>query len=173
MGIDTHFTRLGVVFPRYPPLLLDLQMVLKVQQQVRRRHRPTGEEMSTHPAFLEIIRSHVMCKYVYKELASGFQSSRDLRHKKLVVLHMLEEFNRDHAVKGRLLEFMIDDVSRNHLEILQGFPLHLVLYVLSLGLGIREGRNLRIWKDLSKVESTRAPSAAVFRQHTFELRRRR
>lgn len=75
----------------YPPLLLDMQLFLKIEQQISRRHGATSEEMRCHPALLEVVRCAAVGKNVNKQLATRLQGARNLRHKQLVIFHVLEK----------------------------------------------------------------------------------
>lgn len=73
-----------------PPLLLQRQLALKVQQQVGRRHGASAEEVVGHPAVFKVIRGALVGEDVDEELATRLKSAGYLGHKQLVVLHMLE-----------------------------------------------------------------------------------
>ena len=68
-GDQPVLTRLAIMHPVHPPLLLDSQIVLEIQQQIRRRHRAAREEVFRHPSAFEIIRGRSMCEDVYKQFA--------------------------------------------------------------------------------------------------------
>ena len=91
---------LGIVLPIHPPLPLDLQIALKIQQQIRTRHRPAREKMLRHPPALEIIRRALVRENMHKSLAGEFEGATDFGEEQFVVLHVLEEFDGDYAVVG-------------------------------------------------------------------------
>lgn len=57
-------TCLGVVHPVYPPLLRYLQIVLEVEQEIGRWHRPASEEVLRHPPALKVVRCRSVCENV-------------------------------------------------------------------------------------------------------------
>lgn len=87
---STYLTRLSIVLARNPPLGLKLQISLEESEQVGRRHGAAGEEVSAHPALLEVVWSGLVSKDVDKQLSRRLQSSCDLGHEKFIVLHVLE-----------------------------------------------------------------------------------
>lgn len=70
-------TRLPIVHAINPPLLLNLQIILEEQQQIRTRHRPTREEMFRHPPAIKVVRRSGVREDVHEQLAAWFQRARD------------------------------------------------------------------------------------------------
>lgn len=73
-----------------PPLLLQRQLALKVQQQVGRWHGAAAEEVVGHPAVFKVVGCALVGEDVDEELASRLEGTGYLGHEQLVVLHMLE-----------------------------------------------------------------------------------
>lgn len=74
----------------HPPLLLDLQVSLEVEQQIGRRHCATSEEVRRHPSALKVVGSILVRKDVHEELATFLQCSCALCHQLFVILHVLK-----------------------------------------------------------------------------------
>lgn len=62
----SYLACLGVMLPTDPPLLLQVQVLLKIVEQICTWHCTSCEEVGAHPAFFEIIRGSLMCKYMHK-----------------------------------------------------------------------------------------------------------
>src|SRR5689334_3366686 len=56
-NLFTHLACLRIMIAVDVPLSLQEQILLKIMQQVRRRHGAAREEVRGHPTFLEIVRS--------------------------------------------------------------------------------------------------------------------
>lgn len=110
-------TGLGVVLTGYPPLLLEGEVVLEEMQEVCRWHCSTREEVRAHPPLFEVVGRLLMCEDVNEKLAFGFERPCDLGHEELVVLHMLEELDRDHPIECPRLELISDHVSGDDIQI--------------------------------------------------------
>ena len=85
--------------------------------------------MGTHPAFLEVVRSRLMSEDVNKELSTGLQSTSDLGHQQLVILHVFEKLNGDDAVESGCLKFVTDHITSNDFEIGQSLGVCLLVNV--------------------------------------------
>lgn len=82
-----------------------------------RRQRTSSEEILPHPSTLKVIRRALMAEDMHEQLALWLQRCCYLAHKQLVVLHVLEELDRDDAVEGFGLEFIVDNVASNYGQI--------------------------------------------------------
>lgn len=63
-------------------------------EQVGRWHRAAREEMRGHPAIFIIVGRCSMSKDMDKQFPCRLESSSHLGHKKLVILHVLEELKK-------------------------------------------------------------------------------
>jgi hypothetical protein len=146
---------LCVVLAINPPLLLNLQIPLEIQQQIRRRHRAAREEVLRHPAGLEIVGRALVREQVHEEFAAGFQQGGDFREQELVVLHVLEELDAEHAVVGAFLwglgEGVGGDVACDDLEVGEVAFAGLGVDVLLLGARVGEGGDLAVGEDFGEV----------------------
>ena len=146
---------LCVVLAIHPPLLLNLQVPLEIQQQISRRHRATREEVLRHPARLEIVGRALVREQVHEELAAGFQQGGDFGEEQLVVLHVLEELDAEDAVVGAFLrglgEGVGGDIACDDFEILEVVFAGLRVDVLFLGAGVGEGGDLAVGEDFGEV----------------------
>lgn len=70
-----HLAGLGIVLAIDPPLVLNLEIPLEIQQKIGRGHGPAREEVSRHPALLVVVRICLVCKDVHKELAPGLEGA--------------------------------------------------------------------------------------------------
>jgi hypothetical protein len=93
-------TCLCVVLPVHPPLLLQPQVALEVEEQVGGRHRAAGEEVRRHPAAFEVVGRVLVGEDVHEELSGGFEEGGDFLQEELVVLHVFEELDAEDAVEG-------------------------------------------------------------------------
>lgn len=114
---DTYLTRLCIILPIHPPLLLHLQIFLKIQQKIGRRHSPTRKEMFRHPSILEIIRCSFMREYVDKQLSARFEGSAYFGKKEFIILHVFEELDGEDAIVCQGLELVIDDIASYDFEV--------------------------------------------------------
>lgn len=73
--------------------------------------------MRAHPSFLEIVRGRFVAKYVHKKLSSGLQRPVDFGHQKFIVLHVLEQLDRDDAIKSFGSKFVVYNIACDNLEI--------------------------------------------------------
>ena len=101
----------------HPPLVDQIEIFLKIMQQVGRWHGTPCEEVGTHPTFFKIIRCRFVIEDVQEEFALRLERLGDLCHEKLVILHMLEQFDRYHSIKSAFLEVVVDYVSRDDLDV--------------------------------------------------------
>ena len=116
----THLASLGVMSSIDPPLLLQCQVSLKEMKQIGTGHGAASEEVRAHPALLEVVWRSGVRKDMNKEFPTGFEHTGQLCQEQLVVLHMLEQLNRDNPVKVVvLLKLVRHDVACDYLEILQ------------------------------------------------------
>ena len=87
----------------HPPAPLYLQVVLKVQEKVGAGHDAAGEEVPGHPValvlHLEVIGQCAVGKDMHQGHGAGVHPGGHLGEEALVVLHVLEHLDRDHAVK--------------------------------------------------------------------------
>ena len=67
-----------------------------------------------------------------EELPLWFQRLCDFGHEELVVLHVLEEFDRDHPVERLWLKFVGNHVSSNDFQVRQTFLRRLSFNVSTL-----------------------------------------
>jgi hypothetical protein len=148
-----------------PPLLLDLQIPLEIQQQISRRHRTAREEVLRHPARLEIVGRALVREQVHEEFAAGLQQGGDFGEEQLVVLHVLEELDAEDAVVGAFLrglgEGVRGDVACDDLEVGEVVFAGLGVDVLLLGARVGEGGDLAVGEDFGEVETEGAPAASV------------
>jgi hypothetical protein len=144
-----------VVLAVDPPLLLNLQITLEIQQQISRRHRAAREEVLRHPAGLEIVGRALVREQVHEKLAAGFQQGGDFGEEQLVVLHVLEEFDAEEAVVGAFLrglgEGVRGDVACDDFEVLEVVFAGLRVDVLFLGARVGEGGDLTVGEDFGEV----------------------
>jgi hypothetical protein len=87
--------------PAQPPVFLDSQVILEVQHEIGRRHRPSCEEMGRHPALFKVIGRISVSKDVNEELAPRTQSPRHLGHEGLVILHVLKHLEIYVSARGQ------------------------------------------------------------------------
>lgn len=73
-----------------------------------------------------------MRKDMQKQLAPRSQSSRHLRHQKLVVLHVLKKLNRHNPVKTSRLKLMINNIPCDNGYVCQAFAARLTVDILLL-----------------------------------------
>jgi hypothetical protein len=146
---------LCVVLAIHPPLLLNLQVPLEIQQQISRRHRATREEVLRHPARLEIVGRALVREQVHEELAAGFQQGGDFGEELLVVLHVLEELDAEDAVVGAFLRGLGEgvgcDVACDDFEVGEVVFAGLGVDVLLLGARVGEGGDLAVGEDFGEV----------------------
>jgi hypothetical protein len=113
--------RLGIMLAINPPLLLNVEIALEIQQQIRRRHRAAREEMLRHPSTFKIVRRALVREQVHEEFAAGFEEGGDFGEELLVVFHVLEELDAEHAVIGAFLgrvgEGVCGDVAGDDFEV--------------------------------------------------------
>lgn len=79
--------------PVDPPLFSQLQISLKVQQQIGGGHGPAREEVACHPAFVKVVRCVAVAENVDEELAGWFEGGGELGHEQVVVFHVFEELH--------------------------------------------------------------------------------
>jgi hypothetical protein len=91
--------RLRIMHPIHPPLLPQRRILLEEMEQVRRKHRPAREEERTDPPVLEIVRRLLVRENVHEQHSTRLQRTRNLGNEQLVVLHVLEQLDRDYTVK--------------------------------------------------------------------------
>jgi hypothetical protein len=149
--------RLSIVIAVNPPLLLNVKMFLEVQQQIRRRHRAAREEVLRHPPGLEIVRRALVREQVHEEFAAGFEEGGDFGEEQLVVFHVLEELDAEHAVVGSLLgsvgEGVCGDVAGDDFEVLETGFLSAGVNVLFLCARVGEGGDVAVGEDFGEVEA--------------------
>ena len=116
--------------------------------------------MRAHPTPLEIIGCCLMGKYMHKEPPLGFQCTCYLRQQEFVVLHVLEKFDGDHTIESIFLKLEVYHVPSNNIEVRETLRVCLLINICFLSPRVRECRNPGIWKDLGKIERSRAPAAA-------------
>lgn len=149
--------RLRVVLAVDPPLVLELEIPLEVQQQIGRGHRAAGEEVLRHPAGLEIVGCALVREQVHEELAAGLEQGGDFGEEEFVVLHVLEELDAEDAVVGSLLrragERVRGDVAGDDLEVFEAGFLRLAVDVLLLRARVGEGGDLAVGEDFGEVET--------------------
>lgn len=76
----TYLACFGIVLAVDPPLRLYLQIPLEEQQEVCAGHGASSEEVCGHPAIFKIVWCRPVREDVNEELASGFESARNLGH---------------------------------------------------------------------------------------------
>ena len=154
------------------PVVLDGQLVGEVQQQVVAGHEPTGEEVPRHPIAattdVEGVGDLTVAEDVHEELAAGSQPRRDAAQQLLVVAHVLEHLDRDHAVErragddiGRGLGLAQDvDVAGQDPDVVEA-PLSRPLEdLLTLRGAVGHRRDPRVRVVLGHPQRQRAPAAA-------------
>ena len=99
-----------------------------------------------------------MVKNVQEELPLWLECPGNLCHEKLIVLHVLEKLNRHHPIERICLKLIIDDVSRNDLDVFESLCFRLLIYVCLLRSGIRERGNLCVGIDLRNIKRSRPPA---------------
>ena len=82
-----------------PPLLLQRQVFLKIEQQVGRGHGPPGKEVRSHPAAVEVVGGAFVAEVVHEEFSAGFEKGVDFGEEELVVFHVFEEFDTQYSVE--------------------------------------------------------------------------
>ena len=92
---------------------------------------------------------------MHEEFAAGFQQGGDFREQELVVLHVLEELDAEHAVVGAFLrglgEGVGGDVACDDLEVGEVAFAGLGVDVLLLGARVGEGGDLAVGEDFGEV----------------------
>lgn len=151
-GEQPILTRPPIMRPINPPLPLNPQLILKEQQQIRTRHRPARKKVLSHPTPIEIIGRGFVRENVDEQLATRFQRSAYLRSQEGVILHVLEQFNRDHSVERVGLEFIINDVAGDDGQVLEPFSRGDAVNVLFLRTAVGEGGDVGVGEDFGKVE---------------------
>jgi hypothetical protein len=100
---EPDFKRLGVVHAVDRPVVRDLERVAEVEQEVVGGHRAAGEEVLAHPVVvprgLEVVGETLVQEDVDEQEAALLEPAVDVRHKLLVVLHMLEHFDADNLFR--------------------------------------------------------------------------
>lgn len=81
-----YLHRSRIMIPWNPPLIAHLQILLKIEEQIRRRHSAAGEEVRCHPTFFEVIRRISVAQYLNEKFAICLQRPRNLGEEKLVIL---------------------------------------------------------------------------------------
>ena len=155
-----YLASLSIMLPIDPPLLLQLHILLEIVQQVRRRHRAPREKIRAHPTGIEIIRCGSVVEDVNESLPLGLQRPRNLGHEQFIILHVLEELDRDDAIKRLRFELVIHHIARDDLQILQPLFFGLPIDVELLRLRIRESSDLRVGEHFRKVERPWSPSTS-------------
>ena len=112
-------TRLPVMHAVNPPLPLHPQLLLEEQQKIGGRHRSASEKVLGHPPTIKVVRRGFVRENVHKQLSARLQRSAHFGGQKGIVLHVLKQLNRDDAIKGAGLEFVVDDIASNNGEILE------------------------------------------------------
>ena len=162
LGIPV-LARLGIVLSIHPPLLLELQVALEVQQQIGRRHRAAREKVLRHPARFEIVGRALVREQVHEEFAAGFEEGGDFGEELLVVFHVLEELDAEHAVVGTFLrragEGVGGDIAGDDFEVLEAGFVRAAVDVLFLRARVGEGGDVAVGEDLGEVETQGAPAA--------------
>lgn len=92
-GSQPVLARLPVVHAVDPPLLLDLEVALEVQQQVGGRHGAAGEEVLGHPAAVEVVGGGLVCEDVHEEFPARDEGARDFGEEELVVFGVFCRLN--------------------------------------------------------------------------------
>jgi hypothetical protein len=165
-------TRLTIVHAAYPPLPLNLEIILEKQKQISTRHRAAREEVLRHPPAFKIIRRILVRKNMHKQLASWFESAADLCHEQRVVLHVLKELNGKDAVVLFRLEFVVHDVAGHDAEVLEAFGRGDGVNVLFLRARVGEAGYGAVGEDFGEVEGQGAPAAARMLSVLMSLRRK-
>ena len=144
-----------VVFAVDPPLPLELQIALEIQQQISRWHRAAREKVLRHPAGFEVVGSALVREQVHEEFSAGFQQRGDFGEEQLVVFHMLEELDAEDAVVGAFLrglrEGVRGDVACDYFEVLEVVFSGLRVDVLFLCARVGEGGDLAVGEDFGEV----------------------
>lgn len=73
--------------------------------------------MRAHPPLFEVVRRLFVCKDVDEVLTSEFKRPCDLCHEELVILHVLEEFDRDHPIECTRLKLVGNHVASDDFQI--------------------------------------------------------
>ena len=148
---------LRIVLAIDPPLMLELEIPLEVQQQVGRRHSPTSEEVLRHPTRFEIVGRALVREEVHEELSAGFEQRGDFGEEEFVVFHVLEELDAEDAVVGAFLgragKGVGGDVAGDDFEVFETCFLSLTVDVLLLRARVREGGDLAVGEDFGEVET--------------------
>ena len=148
---------LRIVLAIDPPLMLELEIPLEVQQQVGRRHSPASEEVLRHPAGLEIVGRALVREKVHEEFPAGLEQRGDFGEEQLVVFHVLEELDAEDAVVGSLLrragERVRGDVAGDDLQVLEAGFARAAVDVLFLRARVGEGGDLAVGEDFGEVEA--------------------
>jgi hypothetical protein len=88
--VATYLAGLGIVAAINPPHVLDLEVTLKVQQQVGRGHHSSSEKMVCHPTLLKVVWCGSVDEDVNEDLTARLQGPCHLGHDSFVVLDMLK-----------------------------------------------------------------------------------
>ena len=108
--------------------------------------------MRAHPAVFEIVRCFGMGEDVDEKFTLWLQGSAYFRHEKLVILHVLEEFDGDDSIKRAWLELIHHDIARDHCQVREPLPLRFSLNKRPLCARIGECCDSRVWEELGEID---------------------
>ncbi len=155
-----------VVLAGQQPALFDGQLVLEMQQGVGSRHQPAGEEVPAHPVVLalglERIHQVAVAENVHEQLAARHQPSADAPHERLVVAHVFEHLDRNHAIEGSRFQLQPVDVAGDDLDVEDRLFAATRLDVLALRPRIGDRGDARVGILARHPHRQRAPAAAQF-----------
>mmetsp|Transcript_11496 Transcript_11496/g.32219 ORF Transcript_11496/g.32219 Transcript_11496/m.32219 type:complete len:202 (-) Transcript_11496:2208-2813(-) len=165
--------RLGVVDAVDIPLPQDRQILLEMQQEIGRGRLTPGKEVLRHPivlALYDIVKGQTLCmnEDVNEEHSSRTQPRRYPGQQRLVVLHVLEHFDRHHPIKRLAFKLGRDDVLRLHGQVLDSPGPRLPVNVLFLRPRVRYCRDPGFRQLMGHEQRQRSPPASELQNITVK-----
>ena len=122
-------------------MVVDLEVVLKVEEEVVGRHLATSEEIAGHPVVFVfgfvVVGVFAVGEDVDEEFSAGFEPGGDALQQELVVLHVLEHFDGDGTVEDvGALALVVDHVDGLDLDVGESALFGLGVDVFLLGAGV-------------------------------------
>ena len=144
VGVHFFQPRLGsplVVGSANTPVTTDGEIILKVEQKIIRRHGAPFEEVARDPirriAALEVISEFAVGENVHEQLAARPEPSSNLGHEQLVIFHVLEHLDRNHAIEPAIPCFKNIHIHRENANIAKPSTRRLGVDMRLLRRGIR------------------------------------
>ena len=142
-----------------------------MEQQVVRRHGPTGEEGLGHPVAwilrLELVGELAVAKDVHEQHPSWSEPGRDPGHQPFIVFHVLEHLDGEHTIKAPM-GFKLAHIRHACLDVGQAPRPSLRFDIRLLCPRIRDGHDLAVRVLFGDPQAQRAPAAAQI-QHLHPI----